>query len=129
MLITPSPAAGEIAKALGLPRETRWLTLDLQPDHIATVTAEIFVKQEAAPRIARVLKRFNLVEIDEPADEPAEPLQTFARVRFCNGTTLVTPFDELTDVLEDCVANGHSYIVEHVQMTQSQFDNLGEFEA
>lgn len=125
MLIAPSPAADEIVKALGLPSETVSLTLELRTNHLATVTAEIFVKQEAAPRIARVLKRFNLVEIDEPA----EPLQTFARVRFCNGTTLVTPFDELADVLEDCAANGHSYVVEHVQMTQSQFDNLGEFEA
>ena len=71
LLMGIGPDAMKIAKALGLPKYTRRLTLDMPADDAAVVTVESYVEAEnATDELCEVFERYRLVKIeDEPADE------------------------------------------------------------
>lgn len=52
---------------------------------------------------------------------------TFAKVIFDGDTYLVCPFDSLLGILPAHIEDGGTYVVEHVSMTQAEYDALPEF--
>ena len=109
-LFCPSKEAGEIARVLGLPRETTGLTLDMRVGEFATLTATMHVTAKHGA-LVEVLRRFELVEKPQAATVPA------AKIVFADDTHLVCTFEALIDVLP--FAPG-PYRVEHIQLSQAE---------
>lgn len=67
-----------------------------------------------------------LADVIEAKAKP-QPLN-LAKVTFDGDSYLICHFGDLIDVLPEHVHHGGTYVVEHVQMTQAEFDALPEFE-
>jgi hypothetical protein len=62
----------EITKAFGLdPGKTRSITLRMATDAIVTVQAEVYVETGQLQAMADILKRFQVVPMEEPPEDAA----------------------------------------------------------
>lgn len=69
LLMAPGKQAGELVRALGLPRETRWFELRVACGEVATLTACVFVQDSKTGEVSEVLRRFRLEEQETPNAE------------------------------------------------------------
>lgn len=68
LLKAPSEAAREILRALNLPKKTVGFTLNMRTNELATLDVEMYVEAAAGEELAKVIKRYNLQAVEEPAE-------------------------------------------------------------
>lgn len=64
ILTAPSAAAGQIATALNLPKNTVAFTLRVRIGEAATLEVETYADASGAEELATVLKRYRLEELE-----------------------------------------------------------------
>lgn len=73
ILTAPSTAAGQIAAALKLPKNTVAFTLRVRVDEAATLEVETYAEADGAEELATVLKRYRLEELGGPNEKGNRP--------------------------------------------------------
>ena len=66
ILTAPSTAAGQIAAALKLPKNTAAFTLRVRIGEAATLEVETYADADCAEELATVLTRYRLEELEGP---------------------------------------------------------------